>query len=82
MAAARRTMRADQRLVTRGRESFTVAMWRFGTISTMQRRLRVDVVEGEHLVVFVDLRRGNLAGDDAAEAGHAVIMTLIEQHDV
>mgnify|MGYP006162790083 CR=1 FL=1 len=35
-------------------------------------RLRIDVLEGDDVVVFVDLRAGNLSGDDAAEqtVGH------------
>ena len=41
-----------------GARSFTVAMWRFGTTSTVQRRPRVDVVEERTLVVFVDLDEG------------------------
>jgi hypothetical protein len=33
----------------------------------MRRRLRVDVVEGDQLIVFEDFRRGDLARDDFAE---------------
>jgi len=38
----------------------------------MHRRLRTDVVERDETLVLVHLRRGNLAGDDAAEetVGH------------
>ena len=52
--------------------SFSVAMWRFGTTSTCVGPLRVDVVEREHAIVFVDDRRRNLARDDLAEetVGH------------
>jgi hypothetical protein len=43
----------------------------------MHRRLRIDVFEGDHPVVFKNLRRRNLAGNDAAEeavGGHARLL--------
>lgn len=33
----------------------------------MRRRLRIDVLEGEDDLIFVDLLGGNLSGDDSAE---------------
>lgn len=33
----------------------------------MNGRLRLNIVEGEHMLVFEDFRRGNFAGDDFAE---------------
>ncbi len=35
----------------------------------MRRRLRGDVAEGQHLVVFIDDVGGNFAGDDLGENG-------------
>src|SRR5687768_5521135 len=46
----------------------------------VHRRLRVDVVEGEQLIVFVDLRRGNVTRNDLAEqAAHtsAIFRSMI-----
>lgn len=37
----------------------------------MERRGRVAIGEGDRVVVLIDERRGDLAGDDAAE--HAVV---------
>jgi hypothetical protein len=40
----------------------------------VHRRLRVDVVEGERVVVFVDLLAGQLAAQDAGEDVIAVVV--------
>src|SRR3954468_23196515 len=39
----------------------------FGDDQHVRGRLRIDVLEGEGSLVFVDLLRGDLAGDDLAE---------------
>src|SRR5688572_3038194 len=44
----------------------------------VQRRLRVDVGKRQQPIVFVDFRRGNLAGDDATEqTAHCTIFRSI-----
>ncbi|MNG23103.1 hypothetical protein D3C84_1076670 [compost metagenome] len=38
-----------------------------GDHQKMHWRLRADIVEGQHLIVLVNLARGNFPGDDLAE---------------
>lgn len=33
----------------------------------MHRRLRADIVEGDDLIIFIQLARGDVSGDDLAE---------------
>src|SRR5882672_7297819 len=57
---AERRLVAGLRIVERGDV-------RFGHEQDVHRRLRTDVVEGDHLVVFVDFFRRDLAADDFAK---------------
>jgi hypothetical protein len=59
----------EQRLVARMR--LADARDRFlGDDEDVRGRLRFDVVEGEHEVVFIDDLRRDLTGDEFLEEGH------------
>ena len=47
--------------------SYMVATWFFGNDHEMHVGLRLDVVEGEHVVVLVDLPARDVAAHDLAE---------------
>ena len=43
----------------------------FGTIKRMRRRLRIDVAESEHQIVFINDLGRDFAGDDFFKKGLA-----------
>ena len=67
-------MAAADDLGVRGLGFFQSRKMFLGNDEHVRGRLRTDVFEGEHMLVFVNFLRGNLAADDAAEKAVGSVM--------